>query len=191
MFNPTNPNHKEVIKEILYKNMSYDNSIEKILEFELAHRFGSKLPPDSQKCINVTPDSKLTTDCKYQYSGSFLDFDSINWKNIIVLDIKSRAFNFPFLAQKVLDKVIHNSNKRIFIHLCLGEKTPIQKIFDYFNQIKPPNLKSIYLEYLIVDGKIEYKESLLNGDMKTDIFSDVEIWTESLDETKCIHEKLI
>ena len=92
---------------------------------------------------------------------------------------------------KVLDKVIHNSNKRIFIHLCLGEKTPIQKIFDYFNQIKPPNLKSIYLEYLIVDGKIEYKESLLNGDMKTEIFSDVEIWTESLDETKCIHEKLI
>ena len=47
----------------------------------------------------------------------------------------------------------------------------------------------IYLEYLVDHNRIDYLKPLINGDMKTDIFCDVEIQLHK-DDDLCIIEKL-
>ena len=170
-------------KKVILKNMTFEDSIEKMLGL---------YKNIEEKCINIGPDSRLTTSCAYQFVGAYLSFDSINWNDILVLDVKSESF-ITGMAQKVLDKFLSNSNKRIFIHLCVGEDNNnpsiIQEIFDYFNQIEYNKDKMIYLEYLVDHNRIDYLKPLINGDMKTDIFCDVEIQLHK-DDDLCIIEKL-
>ena len=171
---------------ITYKNMTKEDMIE---------NGPFLLHPDIEfKCINIGPDSKLTTGCDLQDTGPYLTFDSINWNDIIIVDVKAESF-ITGVAQEVLNKFIYNSNKRLFIHLCVGQtqvdewrKMIFQEVSDYFNQINSElrkiKRKAIYLEYVIIDNQTIYLKLLSN--MKIDIFCEIEIWNWDL----CTVEKL-
>tara|TARA_Y100000593_G_scaffold78041_1_gene144700 strand:- start:572 stop:1204 length:633 start_codon:yes stop_codon:yes gene_type:complete len=151
--------------------------------------------------ITVGPAGELTHTCAETITGPYLSFDSISWDDYFVLDIKAGSF-VSGMGQKVITKILNNNQKKIKITLYSAdrymtkgvpnkkrlknrlhyERLMIAKIFDFFNQIENTS-KIICLEYKVKCGNNQdvYMEGLKN--LKTDIFSDIEIW-------RCISPKV-
>ena len=157
-----------------YKNMSHEESIG-----YLTNQWYSTRYDQGQKTLTIGPNSKLSRSCQTTFTDE-PDFgsDSIDWNNILIVDLKIEAF-ITGVAQKTLNKIIHNSNPNLLIQLHVGQSHNtengliVQEAFDYFNQIIVQ--KKIYLEYVIINQARNYLVPLLN--MKTDMFYDIEIHT--------------
>ena len=134
--------------------------------------------------LTLGPNSQLTYNCAETNIGPYLSFDSIIWDDCFILDIKAGSFASE-MAQKVITKILNNNQHKLKITLYSDlnydpvysdyEKEIVTKIFDFFNQIEDTT-KIICLEYKL---KCEiYQDIFMEGirDLKTNIFSDIEIW---------------
>ena len=151
--------------------------------------FSSFVPPHNQ--LTIGPDGDLTHICDETNTGPYLSYDSISWNDYYVLDIKAGSF-ISGMAQKVITRILNNNQQKIKITLYVNDlanhlsnnlnnyminnpKKMLIKILDFFNQIEDIS-KMICLEYKVKCGKDQdvYVEGI--RDLKTDIFSDIEIW---------------
>tara|TARA_B100001564_G_C20631897_1_gene667617 strand:+ start:474 stop:1091 length:618 start_codon:yes stop_codon:yes gene_type:complete len=141
--------------------------------------------------LTVGPDSDITHSCEETNTGPYLSYDSIYWNDYCVLDIKAGSF-ISGMAQKVITRILNNDQQKLKITLYVNDlanhlsndlnnyminnpQKMLDKILDYFNQVKDIS-KMICLEYKVKCGNDQdvYVEGI--RDLKTDIFSDIEIW---------------
>lgn len=153
---------------VQYDNMTRESAICEVFPFEL--------PRDETKRITVGSNSIITRGCEDSYSSDthkHLNFDSVNWNDIIYLDIKPDSYS-DNTAQKVLDKVLNNPQNKLLIHHYTDEiESDVNDYFvDYFNQLKDVS-KIILLEYVIQENEIYFLNHLRK--INTNIFADIEI----------------
>jgi len=162
------------------------------------------IPPLTNKDLNeitIGPKGELTHSCEDTFTGPYISFEEINdptnktlcWDQYFSLDVKISSF-MTGIPQMIINKLLNNVHDKLKITLYIDwefydeesdqlDEFIVDSFLDFFNNIQDVS-KLICLEYKLEsrDKPSIYIKGLRN--LKTNIFSDIELWMLKGDTTK-------